>query len=508
MPRVLAVRHDGALRDLDDLAAPRCPAAALERLHRLVAERRVVHRELLTFGDVATCEAVQGVRRDEDDVGVARVVNGPPRRVVVLPDSVHVLIITEGPRVLREDNLVGVRPRRVDVRLRHDRHRPALVGEYYGVLADVARGDDVVALARLVRNFEERLLLGVALEGGLDETVAVVLVARGGVQLQDPVGAGLEPRRVEDAAVGVDLEEIHLVRAAVDADVGAPETDAVQDVLEGELADTLHFVVRGVGLGHGLPLHAVVVDPLEVEVLELLTLGEVHLHGHEGADAVGGLDGQNRRLVADDELLDERAVVRRDELRRHGVELVEVEALAGLGEPDRAVALRVLHNEGVAQLRRAAPELLLRYGAGHEVVLRHLDVVVIRDHLHLHLRRVIAGRRRAGEGHVEGFECTHNVLACAVLIGRTVAQIEVDVVLARRDKRPQLDERRGLVDPHGLERVRGGLGVRVVVPGRALVVVDVLEVGGLREGGGQHADADLLRCCCCSRTVRHIILSK
>mmetsp|Transcript_13026 Transcript_13026/g.40456 ORF Transcript_13026/g.40456 Transcript_13026/m.40456 type:complete len:394 (-) Transcript_13026:88-1269(-) len=299
-------------------------------------------------------------------------------------------------------------------------------------------------------------------------------------------------RRVEHAAVGVDLEEVDVAGAAglllVDAEVDAAVADALEDgaVRAARRLDDLrvHRVVDVEGARLLRRVLRPVVLPLVVERLEVLSAaGELHDDGWENAHAALALlvaAHEHGPFAPGDELLHERDAMLLDKLARVGNERVHVLALALLGDAHGGVPTRVLHDDREPQMAALAADVLadadVREG-------RDLDADLVHEELHCDLVRLEVLGERAGEGLVELLERVKDFDAGAVLLFGAVDEVEeavhgvrlvqgepphlaVRVLLAHlvvreavREPRRNVVLRRAVVEVVRL-RLRVGVGVR------------------------------------------------
>mmetsp|Transcript_1330 Transcript_1330/g.2516 ORF Transcript_1330/g.2516 Transcript_1330/m.2516 type:complete len:318 (+) Transcript_1330:872-1825(+) len=241
---------------------------------------------------------------------------------------------------------------------------------------------------------------------------------------EDVVGAACRVFRVEDPAVGVDLQNINVVapvRTDVAAGVSLPAECNEEPLREiSELLGQLE-------VGAGLPRHLVEVDPFEAEVLERLPGGKLGLDGLEceGLGEVVRIFGdEDGELSAFDELFDEGAAEVGDHLRGHLLQLLEVVDPRFLGHSYGAVAVVMLDNHRIVQ-RAVGPSDAVAVVCEDEG--RSWNSGQESDRLHVLLRRLEEGGRGSGKRKMEPLQCLNDLNPSSVLVKRAVAQIDENV---------------------------------------------------------------------------------
>ena len=239
-----------------------------------------------------------------------------------------------------------------------------------------------------------------ALQSGPENGIDEALVA-GRIVQQDKIRTAFIPRRIENLAIGVDLQHEQLA-VSIHADIAAAVSRAAQP--HEELPGNFFQAAGQKWIIHGNTRHALVVPPLEIEMLKRFAARKQKLHrliDQRRKFIVGILRHQRRELPAFDELLDQRVAK-----GIHGFGHLNPQIFGSLHarmlrDADARISARMLHDQRKAQ--RSGGSFHATRVRGKSMC-RTRDVRVMANPLHGLARGFVKPGRGAGKRHLQPFQ--------------------------------------------------------------------------------------------------------
>ncbi len=166
-------------------------------------------------------------------------------------------------------------------------------------------------------------------------------------------------------------------------------------------------------------------------MLERFTFGEDDLQWMVNVwliRVVGIICGQDGEFAAIHKLLDARAAILRAHQLKARPQLLRVFDARFLGHADAGVTFMMFddHRKTKPRFRNHLFDVFAQAGLQPA---RKCDILALGHHLGLFARRRVENAVRAGEGQVQGFERLHHVNARTVFIRRTIAKIQIHIVI-------------------------------------------------------------------------------